>query len=113
MGVVNRKIKEESVENLTPIPIKLLDGENVSTDGHTRMFALSLLGYDEVVCEWEDIEMDWEAYRIYVKWCKDEGITTIHDLKGKIVNTYDYQRLWLDRCRVMEEELEAQRTDGK
>ena len=53
--------------------------------------------------------MDWEAYRICVGWCKEEGIRSIKDLKDRIVNAGDYQKLWLDRCRVMHEELESNR----
>ncbi len=53
--------------------------------------------------------MDWEAYRICVQWCRQEGIDTIADLQDRIVEPDDYQVLWLDRCRIMQEELQAAR----
>ena len=104
------KIFESGKEHeLEPIPIKELDGDLMSTDGHTRLLAWYLNGHREVECEWEDLEMDWDAYRICVQWCREEGIQSIADLKDRILTQEDYQVLWLDRCRVMQEELKAMR----
>lgn len=96
-------------QDLEPIPIKELDGDLVSTDGHTRLLAWYLHGYPVVECVWEDLEMDWDAYRICVQWCRDEGIDTIADLKDRIVKPDDYQTLWLDRCKDMQDELQRKR----
>jgi hypothetical protein len=96
-------------DELEPIPIKKIDDNLVSTDGHTRLLAWYLHGYKEVECVWEDIEMDWDAYRICVQWCEEEGIQTISDLKDRILDPEEYQVLWLDRCRVMQDELQASR----
>ena len=96
-------------KELEPIPIKELDGALVSTDGHTRLLAWYLHGYKQVDCVWEDVEMDWDAYRICVQWCKEEKIDTIADLKDRILDPDEYQVLWLDRCRVMQDELQASR----
>jgi hypothetical protein len=97
-------------DDLEPIPIKELDGSLVSTDGHTRILAWYLHGYTEVECVWEDIEMDWDAYRICVQWCKDEGVEHVDDLNQRIIGPEDYQVLWLDRCRLMQEQLNEDRT---
>ena len=106
------KVFESGMEDdLEPIPIKELDGNLVSTDGHTRLLAWYLHGYKEVECEWEDLEMDWNAYRICIQWCKEEKIDTIADLKDRILSSNDYQVLWLDRCRIMQDELKAARND--
>jgi hypothetical protein len=106
------KILDEGREDeLDPIPIKILDGEKVSTDGHTRMFALYLRGTRRFLCEWEDTEMDWDAYRICVHWCKEEGITSTADFDGRVINWENYQKLWLDRCRMMQEELDKSRLE--
>jgi len=96
-------------DELEPIPIKELDGDMVSTDGHTRLLAWYLNGHREVECEWEDVEMDWDAYRICVQWCQEEGIQSIADLKDRILSPEDYQVLWLDRCRIMQDELTTKR----
>lgn len=92
-----------------PIPIKDLNGEMVSTDGHTRALAWYLKGHSEVEVEWEDAELDWEAYEICVAWCKHEGILSIADLEDRIIGSSEYQTLWLDRCRRMQEALAAKR----
>lgn len=105
------KIFESGNEDeLEPIPIKELDGNLVSTDGHTRLLAWHLHGYKEVQCVWEDLEMDWDAYRICVQWCGDEGIETIDDLKDRILDPEEYQVLWLDRCRIMQDALATSRS---
>jgi len=99
--------------SLEPIPVKELNGEIVSTDGHTRALALYLKGFSEVEVEWEDTELDWEAYEICVAWCKEEGVFSIADLRNRIVEPSEYQVLWLDRCRKMQEELETSRSKSK
>jgi hypothetical protein len=99
--------------SLEPIPVKELNGEIVSTDGHTRALALHMKGFSEVEVEWEDTELDWEAYEICVAWCKEEGVFSIADLGNRIVEPPKYQVLWLDRCGKMQEELETRRSESK
>ncbi len=109
LAAVMKVFESGNEKELEPIPIKELDGNLVSTDGHTRLLAWYLHGYKEVECEWEDLEMDWDAYRICVQWCRAENIDTIADLKDRILDPEEYQVLWLDRCRVMQDELQASR----
>jgi hypothetical protein len=100
-------IKARKLGNLDafePIPIKEIDGELVSTDGHTRGIALLLEGYEEVEVEWETVDMDWEEYAVYVQWCKEEGVFSILDLNDRIITHKDYEVLWYERCRVFQEE---------
>jgi len=92
-----------------PIPIKKLGNQVVFVDGHTRALAAFLLDLSEVPVYWEDEELDWEEYEICVEWCKKEGIHTISDLKNRIVSHKDYEVLWLDKCRKMQQDLEAER----
>lgn len=94
---------------LEPIPVKEIDGELVSTDGHTRGLAWHLHGYEEVQVEWEDTEMDWDAYRICVEWCKQVRITSIPDLLPWIIDHKEYEILWLERCRIMQDDLVSKR----
>ncbi len=109
LDIILNFFKEKREHDLEPIPIKRLDDNLVATDGHTRLLAWYLNGYKEVACAWEDVELDWDAYRICIQWCRDEGIESIADLQDRIVDTEAYQQLWLDRCRIMQEELEANR----
>jgi len=105
------------LETLEPLPIKRLEdaphGRNVIyTDGHTRAFAAYRLGFTEVPVVWDEDELDWEAYRICVTWCLDVGIHTVADLEGRVIAPEQYDVLWLDRCRVMQTELEIRRAEG-
>lgn len=108
LNVVLKTISRDS-KALEPIPIKELDGELVSTDGHTRAVALLLNGVDRFEVIWEDEDLDWEEYRICVQWCKDEGITSISDLKHRIVNHREYEELWYERCRLMQDDIKNQK----
>lgn len=95
-----------------PIPIKKLDGQIVFVDGHTRAFAAFLLGLSEIPVYWEGEKLDWDEYRICVGWCKEEGINAISDLKERVVPQKDYQVLWLDRCRKMQNDMEIKKKTG-
>ena len=107
---IMRVFEDGNESNLEPVPIKEIDGVLVATDGHTRLLAWFLNGHEEVGCEWEDTEMDWDAYRVCMQWCKEEGIQTVADLANRIISPEDYEVLWLDRCRVMQHALEMKRS---
>ncbi len=107
---VMRVFEEGNESILEPIPIKEIDGRLVATDGHTRLLAWFLNDYEEVDCEWEDTEMDWDAYRVCMQWCEEEGIQTVADLANRIISPQEYEILWLERCRIMQEDLEMKRS---
>ena len=109
LASVMRVFEGGKQDALEPIPIKEIDGMLVATDGHTRLLAWFLNGHREIECEWEDTEMDWDAYRVCMQWCREEGIQTIADLKSRIISPEDYEVLWLDRCRAMQQQLEMKR----
>jgi len=58
-------------ESIEPIPIKKLGNDIVFVDGHTRAFAAFLHGFSKIPVYWETEELDWDAYEICVKWCKE------------------------------------------
>jgi len=99
-------------EIIEPIPIKKLGNEIVFVDGHTRAFAAFLRDFPEVPVYWEDEELDWDAYEICVRWCKEDGIHTIADLKNRVVSQKDYETLWYARCEEMQRGL-AKRKHNK
>ncbi|HNT77774.1 MAG TPA: GNAT family N-acetyltransferase [Anaerolineae bacterium] len=94
-------------DSLDPIPVKMLDNDVIFTDGHTRALAAFLRGLPKVRVFWDEDDLDWEAYRICVEWCKTEGIFTIADLKERVISPEDYEVLWHARCREMQQNLEA------
>lgn len=98
------------VKSMDPIPIRLLDGRPVYTDGHTRAYAASAAGSRLIRVHWDEDELDWEAYRICVDWCREAGISTIGDLAGRVITTDLYETLWLQRCAEMQRELTSIRS---
>ncbi len=106
------EIERGDTQIFEPIPIKEIDGDLVSTDGHTRAVAWLLNGNEYLDVEWEDEDLDWDAYRICVQWCKDEEITKISDLKQRIISHEDYEVLWYERCKNMQDDLDRKRNEG-
>lgn len=68
--------------------------------------AAYLSGLEEVLVYWDEDELDLQAYEICVDWCLDEEIKSISDLKDRIIPHSDYEILWYERCRKMQEDLE-------
>jgi hypothetical protein len=96
-------------ESLEPMPVKKLGNRIILVDGHTRALAAFIHDFSEVMVYWEDEELDWDEYEVCVKWCEDEGIRTIADLKNRIVSQEEYHVLWLKRCEKMQQELATKR----
>ncbi len=96
--------------DLAPLPVKQLCDSVILTDGHTRAVAAALSGIDAVSVYWEtDADLDWEIYEECVKWCHDENVRSVLDLKARIISPEDYQRLWHDRCDALRLELARRR----
>lgn len=96
-------------KSIEPIPVKKLGDDIIFVDGHTRAFAAFLYGFSEIPVYWEYEELDWDAYKICVEWCKSEGIRTIADLKNKVIPQSEYEILWYERCENMQRNLEIKR----
>jgi hypothetical protein len=82
-----------------PVTLKILDGQIIFTDGHTRALALFLKDEKDVKVIWEKDDLNWDAYRMCVRWCKDVGIHRISDLRNRIIDSNAYEDLWIKRCR--------------
>ncbi len=110
LAYVMERFDPPNPDSLDPIPVKALDGDVIFTDGHTRALAVFLSGLPEVRVFWDEDDLDWDAYRICVEWCKTEGIFTIAGLKDRIISPEDYEVLWHNRCREMQQSLEKCRS---
>ena len=109
LAAVQSLLANGGINGLEPIPVGRLGDALVSTDGHTRMVAARLAGHTHVKAVWETDELDWEAYEICVRWCREEGIRTAQDLVGRVVSEQEYESLWLARCRRMHDDLQRHR----
>jgi hydrogenase maturation protease HycI len=113
---INSKKLENVMENfaskpslMEPIPIKKLGNRIVIVDGHTRALAALLHRFPKVPVYWEEEELYWEAYETCVRWCLDEGIYTIADLKNRVISHEEYNKLWYGRCAKMQRAPETKR----
>lgn len=98
------------IDSLTPIPVKRLNGRVIYLDGHTRAFAVHRQGFEQVPVYWDPDELDWDAYQVCVDWCLEAGIHTVKDLDSRLLGVADYQRLWLDRCATLHQQLRLQKS---
>ena len=112
LSIILKTFDSVNPKLIEPIPIKKLGNEIVFVDGHTRAFAAFLCGFSEVPVYWEDEELDWDAYEICVRWCKEDGIHTIADLKNRVVSQKDYEILWYARCKEMQQDLIKRKHNG-
>jgi len=94
-------------DDYQPIPVKWLNGKIIYTDGHTRAFVLFKLSVKKIKVYWDPDEMDWEAYQICVDWCMNEGINHISHLENRLLDREQYKRLWVDRCKKMQAQLQG------
>lgn len=106
---LDARVGPAHVHRLHPVPVRRVGEMLMLTDGHTRTYAAWRDGQTEVDAVWEEDELDWEAYAECVAWCRAEGIRSVADLSDRVVSGVDYERLWLDRCRVLQERLRRER----
>ena len=90
------------------IPVKMLDGTPVMTDGHTRAAAAVLAGLETVPLAWDRDELSWDMYRKCVDECRRRQVYSPEDLIRYIVPEDEYHQrwdLWCDR-------MQAEKTGG-
>ena len=92
-----------------PIPVKLLDGRPVMTDGHTRAVAALRAGLEAVPLVWDEDELPWDMYRACVAACREQGIESPRDLMTRIISEEEYREKWDKWCDCMQAEVERNR----
>ena len=97
------------LSNFEPIPVKLLDGEPVMTDGHTRAVAAIRAGLDSVPLIRDEDELDWDMYRACVKACRAQSILSPADLLTRILPEEEYKEKWDRWCDTMQAEIRQSR----
>ena len=94
-----------------PIPVKMLDGIPVMTDGHTRAVAALLAGLDAVPLIWDRDDLDWEMYRRCVTECRQRQIVTPADLIHRVVPEEEYHDQWDRWCDEMQDDVRKSRLE--
>ena len=106
---VNAWFDPDDLSRFEAIPVKMLDGLPVMTDGHTRAAAALLAGCERVPLVWDTDELDWDMYRRCVKECRKQGISSPRDLLERIIPEEAYEKKWNRWCDVMQAEIIANR----
>ena len=84
---------------LDPVPVMWHEGRLVALDGHHRLYIHFVRG-DESIAVYLDKEcINTETYAVAVKWCRDEGITSIKDLSTRIIDRDSYKVVWIEKCQ--------------
>lgn len=104
---LNKVIKSfEEYDSYGDIYVMSYDGSIFSIDGHHRLFYLYNIGIEEieVVNEFEDNNN--KLYQILADEARELGITTIADLKNRIIESEEeYKIEWIDKCQEILKEL--------
>ena len=99
------------LSTFAPIPVKLLDGVPVMTDGHTRAVAALRAGLEAVPLVWDEDELDWDMYRACVRACRERGIGSPGDLLPRIISEEAYRENWDAWCDRMQAEVVRERIE--
>ena len=101
------------LSNFEPIPVKLLDGRPVMTDGHTRAVAALRAGLVSVPLVWDEDELPWDLYRACVAACREQAIESPGDLLPRIISEEEYREKWDKWCENVHERIKQNRVDGR
>lgn len=94
----------DDLSHFEPIPVKMLNGIAVMTDGHTRAAAALRRGVTQVPFIEETEELNWDQYWQCVRACRERGVFTAYDLLTRVVDAEEYHLLWDAWCDHMHEE---------
>ncbi|MBQ4340958.1 MAG: GNAT family N-acetyltransferase [Clostridia bacterium] len=95
----------EDLSNFEPIPVKMLDGRPVMTDGHTRAAAAVMAGLESVPLCAEEDELDWELYRACVEECAKRGVISPEQLAARVIPEEEYRVKWDGWCDELHESI--------
>ena len=105
LKVIREWFDPEDLSWFEPIPVKMLDGVPVMTDGHTRAVAALLCGLDSVPLCWDEDDLDWGMYRRCVAECRKQSLFNPADLLGRIIPESEYEEKWNKWCDRMQAEV--------
>ena len=97
---------KDDLSNFEPLPVKVLDGIPILTDGHTRAVAAILAGLESVPLVYDEDELDWNLYRYCVEQCNQKGIHSPYDLVDRVISAYEYEEKWIGWCEQISSKLQ-------
>lgn len=105
LKAVQAWLDPDDLSNFEPVPVKMLDGIPVMTDGHTRALAAVLAGLERIPLTEETDELSWEMYRICVQEAHKRGVHTPYDLRDRILSAEAYKEKWDAWCDALHASL--------
>ena len=89
----------QSAETIQVDPISILAFGNclLITDGHHRAYQALLAGRDTISAEFDRDGGD-ELYDLYAQACEERKITSVLDLKHRILPQDEYEAKWYNWC---------------
>ena len=97
---------KDDLSNFEPLPVKVLDGVPILTDGHTRAVSAILAGLESVPLVYDEDELDWNLYRYCVEQCTQKGIHSPYDLVDRVISSHDYEEKWIGWCDQIPSKLQ-------
>ena len=97
---------KDDLSNFEPLPVMVLDGIPILTDGHTRAVSAILAGLESVPLVYDEDELDWNLYRYCVEQCTQKGIHSPYDLVDRVISAHDYEEKWIGWCEQISSKLQ-------
>ena len=90
---------DQSVDiiNVDPISVLAFGNRFLITDGHHRAYQALLAGRDTISAELDRDGGD-ELYDLYAQACEERKITSVLDLKHRILAQDEYEAKWYNWC---------------
>ena len=89
--------QSEEIINLDPISILAFGNGLLITDGHHRAYQALLAGRDTISAEFDRDGGD-ELYALYAQACEERKISSVLDLKHRILPQDEYEAKWYNWC---------------
>ena len=83
--------------NVDPISVLAFGNRFLITDGHHRAYQASLAGRDTISAEFDKDGGD-EIYHLYAQACEERKISSVLDLKHRILPQDEYEAKWYNWC---------------
>ena len=97
---------KDDLSNFEPLPVMVLDGIPILTDGHTRAVSAILAGLESVPLVYDEDELDWNLYRYCVEQCTQKGIHCPYDLVDRVISAHDYEEKWIGWCEQIPSKIQ-------
>ena len=83
--------------NVDPISILAVGNRLLITDGHHRAYQALLAGQDMISAEFDRDGGD-DLYALYAQACEERKISSVLDLKHRILSQDEYEAKWYNWC---------------